>query len=119
MDLLLKSGCPLEAKNDSGKTALFTAAEFSPTVKPIQLLLDAGAQADVSDEHGNHILENARAPQVKRLLSRTIGKPIPRRAPDPWDALETIPLDASQWRAAKKRIGVVFDSLAKSGLVVL
>lgn len=119
MELLLEAKCPLEAKDSGGATPLFVAATFASSVAPLQLLLDKGARADVSDAHGNHILENANSPHIQRFLSRVIGKPVPIPSPDPIDALQSVPLSASQWRTAKRRIEVVFNALASEGLVAL
>src|SRR5262245_65205223 len=63
--LLLESGSPLEHRSRDGRTALYLAAEFAPSTHAVQMLLDAGAEADVYDNHGNHI-EIGRASCRKR-----------------------------------------------------
>lgn len=112
MQALLDAGAPLEAKSKDGRTPLFLAAEFSQTLAPVQLLIDAGADPDVYDGHGNHTVENANAEEVEALLSELTGEtasaPIER---------EEIKMTAAEWNAAKAKLDKVFDALAKAGLV--
>ena len=114
--LLLEAGSPLEYTGTDGRTALYLAAEFAPTVDAVQLLLDAGAKADISDSHGNHITENAMMEEVVELLAGVTGKPIPEPPPPEPDPVK---MTTAQWRAAKARIDEVFDALTKAGLVAL
>lgn len=113
---LLEAGSPLEAAGSDGRTALYLAAEFSPTVDAVQLLLDAGAQADIYDQHGSHIITNAMTPEVQALLSHVTGIPVPSAAAAP---PEPIKMKLGEWRAAKRRIDAAFDALSKRGLVAL
>lgn len=114
--LLLEAGSPLEYTGTDGRTALYLAAEFAPTTEAVQLLLDAGANADVSDSHGNHVTVNAMMEEVVELLARVTGKPIPEAPPPEPDPVK---MTTAQWRAAKARIDEVFDVLTKAGLVTL
>ncbi|MCR6480466.1 ankyrin repeat domain-containing protein [Variovorax sp. ZS18.2.2] len=114
--LLLEAGSPLEYTGTDGRTALYLAAEFAPTTDAVQLLLDAGANADVSDSHGNHVTVNAMMEEVIELLARVTGKPIPEPPPPEPDPVK---MTTAQWRAAKARIDEVFDALTKAGLVTL
>lgn len=114
--MLIDAGSPLELASADGRTALYLAAEFSEAVEPVQMLLDAGAKADICDSHGNHITENAGAEDVAELLAQVTGKPVPEpEAPEP----EPEKMDAKQWRDAKARIDTVFEALTKAGLVTL
>lgn len=114
--LLLEAGSPLEYAGKSGRTALYLAAEFAPTTDAVQLLIDAGAQADISDGHGNHIMVNAMMDEVVELLSRVTGKPIPEPPPPEPEPVKMTP---AQWRAAKRRIDAVFATLGQAGVVAL
>ncbi|MBW8807264.1 MAG: ankyrin repeat domain-containing protein [Lysobacter sp.] len=114
--LLLDAGSPLEYAGQGGRTALYLAAEFAPTTDAVQLLIDAGAQADISDGHGNHILVNAMMEDVIELLSRVTGKPIPEPPPPP---PEPVKMTQAQWRAARLRIDAVFAALRPAGVVAL
>lgn len=116
LDLLVRAGSPLEQRSRDGRTALFLAAEFAPSTEAVQLLLQAGAQADIATDTGLHVLDNTRTPAVAQLLSQVTGRPIPQPAaaePDP------VRLRATQWRAADARIAAVFDTLTAAGIVAL
>lgn len=113
---LLIAGSSLEQRSRDGRTALFLAAEFAPSTDAVQMLLDAGAEADVYDGHGNHVIKNAMMPEVKQLLSRITGKPVPAPpAPSP----EPVRMWAAQWRSAQARIRLVFDAPSDAGIVAL
>lgn len=112
---LINAGSNLERLGGGGRTALYLAAEFSKSLAPVQALLEAGAKADIEDEHGNHIVNNAMMPDVQALLSKITGEPIP--APK----IETPPIKMStaQWNAAKLKVDAIFDELNKAGLIAL
>ncbi|MBJ2155162.1 DUF6891 domain-containing protein [Variovorax sp. IB41] len=114
--LLLDAASPLEYTGTDGRTALYLAAEFAPTTDAVQLLLDAGAKADISDGHGNHITVNAMMEEVVALLARVTGKPIPEPPPPEPDPVK---MTTAQWRVTKARIDAVFEALTKAGLVAL
>lgn len=116
MRILIDAGSPLESIGGGGRTPLYLAAEFSPSTEPVQLLLDAGANPNTRDEHGNHIVTNAMMPEVQELLSQVAGEPVPERPPpEP----ESRKMTARQWREAKRHLDSVFDQLTKAGLVAL
>ena len=112
--LLIDAGSPLEHIGAGGRTALYLAAEFSPDgPEAVQLLIDAGAQPDVYDAHGNHIVENAWSPQVKALLSALTGHALPEvivRKPDR-------KMSAAAWKLARARIDAAFAVLEAAGIV--
>lgn len=106
--LLIDADSPLEHIGAGGRTALYLAAEFWPVgPEAVQLLIDAGAQPDVCDAHGNHIVENAWSPQVKTLLSALTGHAIPAvvmRKPDR-------KMSAAAWKLGRARIDAGFAAL--------
>lgn len=114
LKLLIEAGSPLEFARE-GRTALYLAAEFAPSTDAVQLLIDAGAQADIHDAHGNHITVNAMMPEVQELLSALTGVALVEPEPEP----EPIKLSAAQWRAAQAKLDALFASLTDAGLVAL
>jgi Ankyrin repeats (3 copies) len=115
IQLLIKAGSNLEQLGGGGRTALFLAAEFSSSVERVQALLDAGAQADIYDGGGFHIVINAQNEDVQKLLSEITGEPVP----PPEIEIAPIKMNAAQWNAAKLKIDAIFDALSKAGLVTL
>lgn len=113
--LLIDAGSPLEAKSKDGRTALFLLAEFSPFVAPVQLLIDAGANADVSDSHGNHITVNAMMEEVQELLSEVTGVALVEPEPE----LQSVKMSSKSWHKASKAIGEVFESLTRRNIIAL
>lgn len=112
--LLIDADSPLEFQRE-GRTALYLAAEFAPSTDAVQLLIAAGARADISDAHGNHITVNAMMPEVQELLSALTGVPLAEPEPE----LEPVKLSAAQWREAQVRLNALFESLTQAGLVAL
>ena len=115
IDLLLRAGSPVDATSRDGRTVLYLAAEFSPTLAPLKMLIQAGAGVDVRNAHGAHIVTNAMAKEVQRFLSALTGHPIPPPRP----VRKPVKLSAAEWRTAKLHIDKVFDALSRSGLVAL
>jgi bifunctional non-homologous end joining protein LigD len=113
--LLIDAGSPLEHRGGGGRTALYLAAEFSRGVEAVKLLLGAGAHADICDESGRHIVENAMMPEVKALLSEATGHPISKKVEQPAPKS----MSMFQWRAARKKIDAAFDRLGQVGIVTL
>lgn len=115
INLLVKAGSPVNATIHDGRTALYLAAEFSPAVEPLRLLVDSGAEVDIRDSHGNHIVKNAKCKEVKEYLSHLTDyhQPPSRRL------LESARLSARQWATEKKRVDMVFDELSRAGVVAL
>jgi bifunctional non-homologous end joining protein LigD len=114
LKLLVDAGSPLEFHRE-GRTALYLAAEFAPSTDAVQLLIDAGARADICDAHGNHITVNAMMPEVQELLSALTGVALEVPEPEP----EPVKLTAAQWRDAQARLDALFASLTQAGLVAL
>jgi uncharacterized protein len=114
--LLVNASSPLEAKSKDGRTALFLLAEFSPFIAPVQYLFDAGANPDVSDQHGNHITENAMLEEVQELLSTATGVAL-LPAPDPRPA--PVKMGTKAWRQASQAVSTIFEELNRSGLIAL
>lgn len=115
INALVAAGSPLEYTGKCGRTALYLAAEFSPKVQPVQALIDAGCNPDVSDSHGNHITVNAMTPAVKKLLSSLTGKK-PEKKPA---IKKTEPLTPAEWNRIKRELKPVFAALDAAGLVTL
>ena len=115
IQILIKAGSHLEQMGGGGRTALYLAAEFSKSVAPVQALLNAGAQANIFNEHGNHIVINAMMPNVQILLSQITGVPVP----PPKIEIPAIKMTSVQWSAAKRRIDAIFDALTQAGLVTM
>lgn len=111
---LIDAGSPLEFQRE-GRTALYLAAEFAPSTDAVQLLIDAGARADISDDHGNHITVNAMMPEVQELLSALTGVALEEPEPEP----EPVKLSAVQWREAQARLDSMFEALTQAGLVAM
>ncbi len=117
LKMLVEAGSPLEyVKEGDGRTALYFLAEFSNTPDSVQFLVDAGANPDVSDPHGNHVTVNAMLEETQVLLSRLTGVPL---APPPPPEPDPVKLNAAGWRAAKVKIDAVFSALEAGGLVAL
>lgn len=115
LKLLIDAGSPLEIKGGGGRTPLYMMAEFSPYLEPVQLLIDAGANPDVYDEHGNHIVENAMEEEVQELLSSLTGKSKPEEESGP----EPVKMKTANWKKAKSDLDIAFQKLADSGLIAL
>lgn len=115
LKILVDGGSPLEAKSNDGRTALFLLAEFSPFVTPVQFLIDAGANPDVSDMHGNHITRNAMMEEVQELLSNITGVPLEQEEPEP----EPVKMTTKAWTTAKKAIEKVFEEINGINIIAL
>ncbi len=114
--LLVEAGSPLEMIGGGGRTALFLLAEFSPSVEPVQYLIDAGANPNVYSEHKIHVVENAMMPEVQKLLSDLTGVPIP---PEPEPRPKDVKISSAVWKKIKLNIDIVFKELSDAGLIVL
>ena len=113
--LLLAAGSVVDQLGGGGRTALFLAAEFAGDVGPVQVLLDAGADAKILDQFGNSMVQNAMAPAVQRLLADRLGVDVPVAEVEP----VVVKMSASAWRVAKKKLDAVFADLNAHGLVAL
>ena len=67
MELLLRSGAPLEARDPEGRTALHRAAQGG-SEELVKLLLSAGADVKARDKQGQTPLELATSSDVEALL---------------------------------------------------
>lgn len=115
LEYLIEAGSDLELKSNDERTALYLVAEFSKSIQPVQLLLDKGANPNIKDSSGNHIVKNALLTETQQLLSQRTGVPIPTPKP----TLKQVKMKGSQWTKAKKEIKKVFDALSMSGLISL
>ena len=116
IQLLIDSGSPLESIGGGGRTALYLAAEFSPLLDPIELLLKYGANPDVYSEHGIHVVENAMIEEARELLFKLTGVPIP---PPPIPEPPDKKIYASEWREIKKVLDEVFDQLQQRHIIAI
>lgn len=112
---LIEAGSPLEYAAEDGRTALYLAAEFSPSLTIIKTIIEAGAKADIYAYGDVHIVVNAMSKEVQRYLSNLTGHPIPEPEPE----IPTQKLTSSQWKAAYRQINNVFISLNKLGILTL
>lgn len=105
---LLDAGATVDLPTADARTALYLAAEFSPTIGPLEALVAAGANPEASDEHGNHILENADAAEVVEYLAGLTGRAVP-------DVTRPVRVERrltrAQWQATRLRIAALFDLL--------
>jgi hypothetical protein len=113
IELLLKAGSSVEEMSSDGRTPLFLAAEFSSTVEPLKMLIQAGAKADVRDSHGNHIVTNALTKEAQEFLATVTGHPIELPRP------KSVKMTSAEWRSAKIQIDNIFEELSMAGLVTL
>jgi bifunctional non-homologous end joining protein LigD len=116
LKLLVEAGSKLETKSKDGRTALYLLAEFSQSIAPVQYLIDEGADIDIYDENDNHIIENAWAEDVQKLLAESIGVPTPEES---GSKLEQIKMETKNWKKAKADIDLVFQKLTASGFIAL
>jgi len=112
---LIDAGAPVNAVARDGRTVLFMAAEFSRWVEPLKLLIEAGANPDVRNSHGVHIVTNSNVKEVQEFLSMVTGQPVP----PPRVQFPSIKMSATEWRQMKTKLDAVFASLTAGGLVVL
>lgn len=113
--LLIAAGAPLELAPE-GRTPLYLAAEFAHDLPLVDALLEAGANPDVHDKSGNHVVVNAMMPEVKARLSALTGFPVP---PPPPPRPKAVKLKAAEWRDERARLAPVFARLRSEGFVVL
>lgn len=112
---LIEAKSPIEQLANDGRTALYLAAEFSSSTAPLELLIKAGANPNVTDSHGNHIVTNAMMEEVQLYLSQLTGHPMPIAPLE----LDNVKLSSADWKAAKVHLDVVFEQLVQAGILVL
>ena len=115
MKLLVEAGAELEMKGGLGRTALYLAAEFCTSTKPIEYLLKCGANPKATNDFGISIVENSRSAKVKNLLAKVLKQPLPVKEPK----LRERRLPTAQWREVRERLKLVFESLNQLGLVAI
>jgi uncharacterized protein len=115
LSALLNASSPLETLSNDGRTALYLAAEFSSSTAPLELLIKAGANPNVTDKHGNHIVTNAMMKEVQIYLSQLTGHPLPIAPLE----LANVKMSATDWKAAKAHLDIVFNQLTNLGILVL
>ena len=115
LKVLLEAGCPLTSVSNDGRSPLFLLAEFSPFLSPVAFLIQAGADPDVRDGHGNHITENAMMEEVQALLSELTG--VVPQEPEP--ELHSEKMSPLAWKTASKTVDDVFSELNADGIICL
>ena len=115
MKLLVDSGIELEMASCDGRTALYLAAEFCTSTKPIEFLLQCGANPNATNEFGTSIVENSRSKKVQQLLAKVLKQSMPVKEPK----LKERRLPTAEWREVRKRLARAFESLNELGLVAI
>lgn len=115
MKLLVEAGVELETASRDGRTALYLAAEFCTSTKPIEYLLQCGADPNATNEFGISIVENSRSAKVKNLLAKVLKQPLPAKEPK----LKERRLPTAEWREVRKRLKLAFEFLNQLGLVAI
>lgn len=117
LQLLVQAGSPINqrAQEDTGRTPLFLAAEFSLDTAPVQYLLDHGADPTMRCSRGRHMVENAWSDEVRQLLSAASGFAIP--APPPPPKYPDRPITAADWKnVVQVRLKQAFAALRQVGI---
>lgn len=115
IEALVAAGAPLEHPGPDGRTPLYLAAELASDPAGARALADAGADPDVRDGFGNHVLENTWSDEVRVWLAERIG--VEASAPSVPPAAPDARLGRSGWREASGRIDLVFATLDAEGIV--
>lgn len=108
-------GVELEMKGGLGRTALYLAAEFCTSTKPIEYLLKCGSNPKATNDFGISIVESSRSAKVKNLLAKVLKQPLPVKEPK----LKERRLPTAQWREVRKRLKLAFECLNQLGLVAI
>lgn len=115
--LLIEAGSPINfpAKNETKRTPLYLAAEFSQTLEPVKYLVEQGAEANIYAYGGRHIVENAMSPEVQAWLSEITGFAIPE--PPPPDKYDSRNISTAEWKNnIAPALKHAFASLTKAGI---
>ncbi|MBB6273909.1 bifunctional non-homologous end joining protein LigD [Pedobacter cryoconitis] len=115
LKLLVDAASPLEILSSDGRTPLYLCAEFSSSIKPVQFLIEAGANPDIY-VNDHHIVHNAFLPEVKELLAELTGVAVPA---EPEPGPQSLKMNAAAWKKAKLALDVVFNELKNTGLIAL
>ncbi len=114
MQLIIEAGGELEMASSDGRTALYLAAEFCTSTKPIEFLLKCGADPKAHDG-GDTIVRNSRSKKVQQLLAKVLKQSTPAKEPK----LKERRLPTAEWRAVRRRLKLAFESLNQLGLVAI
>jgi len=115
MKLLVEAGVELEMKGGLGQTALYLTAEYCTSTKPIEFLLQCGADPKATNAEGISIVENARSKKVQQLLAKALKQSMPVKE----TKLKERRLPTAEWREVRKRLARAFESLNELGLVAI
>jgi len=74
LDMVVKYGADINAKDNNGRTALMYAAAFNSNPEVIKYLLDHGADAKITDLQGKTALDYAANSEVAEMLKRALYK---------------------------------------------
>jgi len=84
LNLLVAKGANLEdVEPAAGRTPLYLAVEFSPTIEPVKALIDAGASFEFAGVLGENLIDNAWCDETKELLTQLTGRKATEPLPEP------------------------------------
>jgi len=116
INLLLASGANLEdVEPTGGRTPVYLAAEFSPTVEPVQALIDSGASLEFDGTLGANLIDNAWCDETKKLLTQLTGRGASEPLPDPPSAR----LGKKDWVTVQSVLDQLFDRLNNADIVAM
>lgn len=115
LQLLINAGADINAKATDGRSVLYLAAEFAQDKASIEFLVAQGAEANVYDRHGNHIVINACADDVQEYLAAITGFEIP----EPETVIADRKLSAAEWKKIKTHLDVAFKELQMQKIIAL
>lgn len=111
---LIKAGADVNAVSRDGRSVFYLAAEMTHTAAVLQVLVDAGAHADVSNAHGIHIARNAMPGEAAEFVALITGKRVPSAR-----GRQAAKVPAAEWKSVLARIDSVFERLNREKLVAL
>ena len=74
LDMVVKYGADINAKDNNGRTALMYAVAFNPNPEVVKYLLAHGADAKITDLQGKTALDYASDNEIIQLLKRSMYK---------------------------------------------
>lgn len=119
MKLLVEAGSPINQKadNESGRTPLYLAAEFSLSTEPVIYLLDHGADPTIPDADGHLAAENAWSDEVRALLAPLCGLTLTEPEAPLYPDCE---IGRSQWQdTIAPKLKTTFAALMSEGIYSL
>lgn len=120
---LVQAGSPINALSKDGRSPLWLAGEFCPSVEIVQYLIDNGADLNTlaAREGCCHLVDCidnlGGQKEVQRLLSQLSGHPLP--VPPPPPKYPDQRADTAVWRKAAAAVKKAFGALEKAGIVAL